>query len=47
MPPIEINGEAAYKIGEIKGHYIHNGEVQYLMSFAACDGSEDMWLTEL
>ena len=27
MPPIEIDGETEYKVGEIKGHCIHNGEV--------------------
>ena len=27
MPPIEIDGKAEYKVGEIKGHCIHNGEV--------------------
>ena len=27
MPPIEIEGEAEYKVGEIKGHHVHNGEV--------------------
>ena len=27
MPPIEIDGEAEYKIGEIKRHRIDNGEV--------------------
>ena len=47
MPLVEIDGEAKYKVGEIKGHRIHNGEVWYLMSFAGFDSSEDMWLTEL
>ena len=27
MPPIEIDGEAEYKVGENKGHHIRNGEV--------------------
>ena len=27
VPPIEIDGEAKYEVGEIKGHRIHNGEV--------------------
>ena len=27
MPPIEIDGEAEYKVGEIKGHHVCNGEV--------------------
>ena len=27
VPPIEIDGEAEYKVGEIKGHRIRNGEV--------------------
>ena len=27
VPPIEIEGEAEYKVGEIKGHHVHNGEV--------------------
>ena len=47
MPLIEIDREAKYKVGEIKGHHVRNGEVQYLMSFAGFDSSEDMWLTEL
>ena len=47
MPPIEIDGEAKYKVGEIKGHHVCNGEVYYLMSFAGFDSSVDMWLTEL
>ena len=47
VPPIEINGEAEYEVGEIKGHHIHNGEAYYLSLFAGFDSSEDMWLTEL
>lgn len=27
MPLIEIDREAEYKVGEIKGHHIRNGEV--------------------
>ena len=27
VPPIEIDGEAEYKVGEIKGHCICNGEL--------------------
>ena len=27
VPPIEIDGEAKYKVGEIKGHHVCNGEV--------------------
>ena len=27
MPPIEIDGDAEYKVEEIKGHHIRNGEV--------------------
>ena len=27
MPPIEIDGEAEYKVGKIKGHRVRNGEV--------------------
>ena len=27
VPLIEIDGEAEYKVGEIKGHSIHNGEM--------------------
>ena len=45
VPPIEIDGEAKYKAGEIKGHHICNGEVYYLTLFAGFDSSEDMWLT--
>ena len=44
---IEINGEAEYKVREIKDHHVHNGEVQYLTWLARFDRSEDMWLSEL
>ena len=27
VSPIKIDGEAEYKVGEIKGHHIRNGEV--------------------
>ena len=27
VPPIEIDGEAEYKVGETKGHCIRNGDV--------------------
>ena len=27
VPPIEIDGEAKYEVGEIKGHSVRNGEV--------------------
>ena len=27
VPPIEIDGETEYKVGEIKGHHVCNGEV--------------------
>ena len=27
VPPIEIDGEAQYKVREIKGHHVCNGEV--------------------
>ena len=27
VPPIEIDGEAKYEVGEIKGHRVRNGEV--------------------
>ena len=47
VPPIEIDGEAENEVGEIKGHRVRNGKVQYLTSFAGFDSSEDMWLTEL
>ena len=26
-PPIEIDGEAKYKVGEIKGHCVHNRDL--------------------
>ena len=45
--PIEIDGEAEYKVGEIKGHLVCSGEVQYMMSFTGLDSNEDMWLTKL
>ena len=42
VPPIEIDGEAEYKVSEIKGHRECQGEVQYLTSFVGFDSSEDM-----
>ena len=27
VPPVEIDGEAEYKVEEIKGHHVCNGEV--------------------
>ena len=45
MPPIEIDGEAEYKVTEIKGHHERQGEMQYLTSFVGFDSSEDMWLS--
>ena len=30
VPSIEIDGEAEYKVSEIKGHREHQGEMQYL-----------------
>ena len=45
VPLIEINGEAEYKVSEIKGHCEHQGEMQYLTSFVGFDSSEDMWLS--
>ena len=27
VPPIENDGEAEYKVGGVKGHRIHNGEI--------------------
>ena len=47
MPPIEIDGEAEYKVGAIKEHRLYNGEMYYLIAFVGFDSSEDMWLTEL
>ena len=47
VPPIDIDREAEYKVGETKGHHMRNGEVQYLTLFTGFDSSEDMWLTEL
>ena len=44
MPPIEIDGEAEYKVAKIKGHHERQGEIQYLALFTAFDSSEDMWL---
>ena len=45
MPPIEIDGEAEYKVASIKGHCERNGELQYLTLFVGFDNSGDMWLT--
>ena len=43
-PSIEIDGEAEYKVAEIKDHRERQGEIQYLTSFVGFDSSEDMWL---
>ena len=45
VPSIEIDGEAEYKVSEIKGHREHQGEMQYLTLFVGFDSSEDMWLS--
>ena len=47
VPQIEIDREAKYKVGEIKGHRMRSGEVKYLTLFTGFDSSEDMQLTEL
>ena len=45
VPPIEIDGNAEYKVASIKGHRECNGKLQYLTLFVGFDSSEDMWLT--
>ena len=45
VPSIEIDGNAEYKVSEIKGHHERQGEMQYLTSFVGFDSSEDMWLS--
>ena len=45
VPSIKIDGEAEYKVSEIKGHRERQGEMQYLTSFVGFDSSEDMWLS--
>ena len=44
VPSIETDGEAEYKVSDIKGHRERQGETQYLTSFVGFDSSEDMWL---
>ena len=44
VPSIEIDGEAEYKVAQIKGHREQQGEMQYLTSFVGFNSSEDMWL---
>ena len=44
-PPIKIDGEAEYKVAEIKGHCEQQGEMQYLTVFVGFDSLEDMWLS--
>ena len=45
VPPIKVDGEAEYKVVEIKGHHERQGEMQYLTLFVGFDSSEDMWLS--
>ena len=45
VPLIVIDGEAEYKISEIKGHHERQDEMQYLTMFVGFDSSEDMWLS--
>ena len=45
VPLIEIEGEAEYKVAEIKGHHEQQSEMQYLTLFVGFDFSEDMWLS--
>ena len=47
VPSIEIDGEAEYKVAEIKGHLECQGEMQYLTLFVGFDSSEDMWLSTI
>ena len=42
---IKIDGQAEYKVSEIKSHHEHQGEMQYLTSFVGFDSSEDIWLS--
>ena len=44
VPSIKIDGEAEYKVSEIKGHCEHQCEMQHLTLFVGFDSSEDMWL---
>ena len=45
VPSIKIDGEADYKVSEIKGHCERQGEMHYLTLFVGFDSSEDMWLS--
>ena len=45
VPSIKIDGEAEYKVSEIKGHCECQGELQYLTLSVDFDSSEDMWLS--
>ena len=45
VPSIKTDGNAEYKVSEIKGHCECQGEMQYLTLFVGFDGSEDMWLS--
>ena len=45
VPPIEIDGKAAYEVSKIKRHHEYQGEMQYLTLFVGFDNSEDMWLS--
>ena len=42
VPPIKIDGEAEYKVASIKGHFEHNGDIQYLTLLVGFDSSEDV-----
>ena len=45
VPPILIDGEAKYKVAEIKVNHKQQGEMQYWTLFAGFDSLEDMWLS--
>ena len=45
VSPIKTDGEAKYKVAEIKSHREQQGEMQYLTAFVGFDSLEDMWLS--
>ena len=45
VPPIKIDGDAEYKVSEIKSHCEQQDEMQYWITFVGFDSWENMWLS--
>ena len=44
--PIVVDGHEEYEVAGIKGHRVHRGKREFLVSWVGHDASEDTWLAE-